>query len=142
MDILNKGTNKVPLFSLKGENRPCKVVSIYDGDSIKVVLYINDHDKANGKLTRFTVRMENYDSWELRTKNLNEKAAAKVARDYLKGLCLNKKGITIKCGNFDKYGRLLAVLFDSEGRNINQIMIDEKYGYIYHGRKKRKFSET
>ena len=44
---LNKADNKIPLFSLDGTQFKAKVVNVYDGDTIKVVILFNN------KLTRF-----------------------------------------------------------------------------------------
>ena len=49
--------------------------------------------------------------------------------------------VYIKCGEFDKYGRLLGTLFinKEDEKSINQLMIDEGYGYEYDGGTKKKF---
>lgn len=123
--------NKIPLFSLDGQIHQAKVVNIYDGDSIKVVIILNN------TLTRFTIRMSGYDSPELRTKNEEEKKAGIKARDILKNKILNKI-VVLHCGKFDKYGRLLGYIFVNN-TNINEWMISNNYGYRYDGGTKVQF---
>ena len=58
---------------------------------------------------------------------------------------LNKKCYTIKirCGDFDKYGRLLGWLFSKDSiktvpieQSFNHILIKEKLAYKYEGKTK------
>ena len=74
MKLIKTANNSIALFSLNNHKYKAKVVNVYDGDTIKVVILFHN------KLTRF-LRMTGYDSPELRTKNQNEKAAAIKARD-------------------------------------------------------------
>lgn len=129
---LNKADNNIPLFSLDGTQFKAKVVNVYDGDTIKVVIIFNN------KLTRFNIRMSGYDSPELRTKDEEEKKAGIIARDVLKNKILNKI-VDIHCGKFDKYGRLLGYIYYNK-KNINDWMISNKYGYVYNGGTKQKFT--
>ena len=128
---LKAADNSIPLFSLNNQKYKAKVVNVYDGDTIKVVILFNN------KLTRFSLRMTGYDSPELRTKNQNEKAAAIKARDALSSK-INNKIIDLHCGKFDKYGRLLGTVY-LKNLNINQWMIDNNYGYEYDGGTKQQF---
>ena len=47
--------------------------------------------------------------------------------------------VYIKCGEFDKYGRLLGELRVNleDDKSVNQQMIDNGYGYEYHGGTKK-----
>ena len=65
---------------------------------------------------------------------------AKAARDYLKSLIMNEDQlIYIKCHDFDKYGRLLGEIFlnQSDTKSVNEMMVENGYGYAYHGGKKK-----
>lgn len=44
--------------------------------------------------------------------------------------------VYIKCRKFDKYGRLLGKIYIDKNNNIsvNELMIQNNYGYIYNGR--------
>ena len=121
----------VPLFTLDKKIYRAKVVDVYDGDTIKVVILFH------GTPTKFSVRMSGYDSPELRTKNLEEKSAAIKARDFLKSK-IDDKIVELHCGKFDKYGRLLGTIFYND-QNINELMIQTNHGYRYHGKTKIKF---
>ena len=120
---LKAADNSIPLFSLNNHKYKAKVVNVYDGDTIKVVILFHN------KLTRFSLRMTGYDSPELRTKNQNEKAAAIKARDALSSK-INNKIIDLHCGKFDKYGRLwiqtdgnYSNSGDFKGMGNNQMLI-------------------
>jgi len=66
----------------------------------------------------------------------NEKVLAIKAKERLKEL-LEKhetKMIKVKCGDFDKYGRLLIEIWNMvDNDSLNQIMIDEGHGKPYNG---------
>jgi len=131
-DLL-KCDNNTPMFSLEDEMKLCKVVDIYDGDTCKVVFKLKD------KLYRWNVRMNGYDSPEMRVSKSNPrrdiiKENAVLARDYLSSLVKNQL-VYIKCGEFDKYGRLLGTLYinKTDDVSVNDIMIKNGYGYTYFG---------
>lgn len=138
---LLKYDNKTPLFTLKDKLKLCKVVDVYDGDTCKVVF------RLNKKIYRWNIRLDGYDTPEMRPSkskaNRDEEiAAAKKAKEYLKSLVMNDDQLVyIKCGEFDKYGRLLGVLFinKDDKESVNQKMIKEGHGYEYHGGTKKKF---
>ena len=91
---------KVKEFGFDGEVKEAKVVSVYDGDSCRVVFPVLR------KLYKFNYRIKGVDTPELRTKNKKEKEYGLLVRDKLKEKILNKV-VWIECGDFDKYGRLL-----------------------------------
>ena len=69
------------------------------------------------------------------------KKKALEAKNFLKSLVANSNEqlVYLKCGGFDKYGRLLGELYvnlDDE-KSVNQQMIDNNYGYVYHGGTKK-----
>lgn len=93
--------------------------------------------------------MYGYDSPEMKPrKNLPNrdeiKIAAIQAKEYMEKLILNRHCIFESMG-YDKYGRLLGKLYyvDSDIRfytkpaSINDIMIDNGYGYPYEGGTKK-----
>jgi endonuclease YncB( thermonuclease family) len=136
--LLENATNDVDLFSLNGKEFTAKVVNIYDGDTCKCVFVLN------GELVKFNCRMNGYDTPEIRPRlNVENREEviekAKEARDYFKNLVKNKL-VNLKCGKFDKYGRLLADIYIGENENrlwINKDMIDKKFGYVYNGGTKK-----
>jgi len=132
---LLKADNDTELFSLDGEIKLCKVVDVYDGDTCKVVF------KLKNKLYKWNVRMYGYDSPEMRVSKNNPnreiiKERAIEARDYLASLIKNDNQLVyIRCCDFDKYGRLLGVIFLKKDSKIsvNRMMINNGYGSYYYG---------
>ena len=43
--------------------------------------------------------------------------------------------IYVKCGEFDKYGRLLGTIFinKKDKISVNEMMINNNFGYVYNG---------
>ena len=120
-------------FSLAGKEKWAEVVDVYDGDTIKVIM------KFRGVIDRWTIRMNGYDSPEMKPlrsdpNRLEIIEKAKIAKNALIEK-IGDKPVLMKIYNFDKYGRVLADLF-IDGENINQWMINNGYGYVYDGGKK------
>ena len=47
--------------------------------------------------------------------------------------------VNVKCGEFDKYGRVLVTLYSTEfSKSFNDILIEEGLGYPYFGKTKIK----
>tara|TARA_B100001027_G_C16208199_1_gene303855 strand:- start:133 stop:573 length:441 start_codon:yes stop_codon:yes gene_type:complete len=138
-DILKNCDRKTKKFSLEGQTKLCKVVSVYDGDTCNVVF---DH---NGVINRWNVRMNGYDTPEMRPSkklpNRDEiKQKAILSRDFLKSLIFNNEQLVyLKCGKFDKYGRLLGDIYINEDdeESVNSLMIKTGHGYEYHGGTKK-----
>lgn len=133
--------NDVPFFSLDNTFCECKVVDVYDGDTCKVVFPFSN------KMYRWNVRLLGYDTPERRPPKSKENReeeikAAYAARDFLISKVMNPRQIVhIKCGKFDKYGRLLGTLFINKDDKIsvNDLMIQEGHGYAYDGGTKKSF---
>ena len=129
-----------PKFSLEGQYKLCKVVDIYDGDTCRVVF------NHNGYIHKWNIRMNGYDTPEMRPSKLlpnrdEIKKKAKESKNYLKSIISNSEDqlVYLKCGTFDKYGRLLGDMFINrdDTNSVNQLMIDKGYGYEYHGGTKK-----
>ena len=127
--------NKIKNFSYEGRECLGKVVKVYDGDTVHIVFPLTD--KEPDRLYKWTCRLINVDTPELRTKNLKEKEFGKKVRDFLKEKILNKI-VMVKCLDFDKYGRLLVEIFFEE-ENINKWLIEEGYAKKYYGGTKHKW---
>ena len=130
-----KVDNKIGLFSLEGQEHRAKVVDVYDGDTIKCVFPIHD------TLYRWNCRLTGVDTPELRTRCKTEKVYGYKVRDYLREKILNKM-VYVRCGDFDKYGRLLVDIYcDGEDKSVNFWLIDNKYAFVYDGGTKRQWGE-
>ena len=133
---LIQADNETPELSFNNEFFLCKIVDIYDGDTVKVVFYLED------RLYKWNVRLFGINTPEMRPSRLipNRKSIKEKAiqsRDYLSSLFQKKNNLVfIKCGDFDKYGRLLGTFFlekDSEDfhNSINNTMIIDGYAKRY-----------
>jgi endonuclease YncB( thermonuclease family) len=120
-------------FTLDGEEKHGKIVSVYDGDTVKIVFPIYK------TLYKWNCRLSRVDTPELRTRNKLEKKFGYEVRDKLRERILNKV-VKVKCGEFDKYGRLLTEIY-FEDENINQWLIDSNYAFEYDGGTKKSWEE-
>ena len=118
-------------FTLEGESHEAKVLSVYDGDTVKVAF------PFEGKMFRWNCRLDGVDTPEIRTTNQKEKEFGYQVRDHLREKILGKV-VIIQCGEFDKYGRLL-IRVTSEGIVVNQWLIDNGYAFAYDGGTKKKW---
>ena len=124
-------------FSLKGYEITASVAKVYDGDSIHAVFPLPMAQGAGS--FRWVCRIEGIDTPELRSKNPSERALAVEARDFLKGLILDKE-VKLTLGDFDKYGRVLVNIFDvKEGKSYGEKLIERGLAKAYDGGKKEKW---
>jgi len=96
-----------------------KVTQVYDGDTIT----IGESEK---------VRLMCIDTPEIR-KNSHGRADtenALRARDYLRNLILNQNVVVARYGK-DFFKRTLARIYLKDGREVNQIMVDQKLAVKY-----------
>lgn len=150
-------------FTLNGIKTTGKIVDVYDGDTCKIVLFVN------GTLQKFNCRLMGLDTPEMKpslTKANREQEILNAHRcrnrlmqivtncsehsldlimkkpDSKKLIDMNTKLITVECLEFDKYGRLLVNLFQHEHDKIsaNQMLIKEGMAKAYDGGKKDVFT--
>lgn len=137
---LNKKNNtNTDLYTLEGLVLRAKVVDVYDGDTCTVIF------KLNKRYEKHKVRMYGYDSPEMKPSrsdpNRDEiKKKAKYAKKLLEEKILNKI-VILRCGKWDKYGRLLGSIYINGGcfsknENVNEWMVDNNFGKPYFGGKK------
>lgn len=127
--------NDAPMLSFEGESIEAKVVSVYDGDTVNVIFPLN------GKFYKWNCRLTGVDTPELRTKCKEEKEYGYKVRDYLREKILNKV-VILKCGDFDKYGRLLIeIICVGEECTVNQWLINNDYAFAYDGGTKKSWKE-
>lgn len=139
--ILFKCNNdNVSLFSFKNQEKMCKIVSVYDGDTFTACFL----DKK--RIIKYKFRTLGYDSPEmkpLKVKPNRDQEIIKAKEARLKFIeysnCENDL-VKIKFGSFDKYGRILGTVFNNkDGSNVNIKMIQNGYGYEYDGGTKKIF---
>ena len=116
---------------------------VVDGDTIDALI-----DLGFNTWVKRRIRYKGIDTWESRTRDLEEKKkglAAKARNKQLLEEVSSKPGyFRLKSYGVGKYGRVLADIFimDSNGVqiNINDTLITEGHAYVYEGGKKKVFS--
>jgi endonuclease YncB( thermonuclease family) len=143
------GGGNTPDFSLKDVKTVARVVSIYDGDTMKVVIPLF------GGFHKFSVRLLGIDACEIRATDPLKRAAAERARDRLIQLVTGhllpspkKKDVEklldesvalvwLECGEFDKWGRVLVRAFPhprrEEGVSFSDTLLEERLAAPYGG---------
>ena len=119
-----------------------KLEKVVDGDTIDALI-----DVGFDIWIKKRIRYKGIDTWESRTKDLDEKKLGLAAKDRNKELLesvSSKPGyFRLKSHGVGKYGRVLGEIFvkDIEGieYNVNQTLIDEGHAYEYEGGKKKMF---
>lgn len=119
-------------FTLDGLNVTGVITSVYDGDSVHAVFYFKD------QYYRWVCRLTGIDTPEVRTKNEDEKIMGLKVRDALREKILHHE-VFLRCGKFDKYGRLLVTIFIDDV-NVNDWLITNHFAYEYHGKTKQKWT--
>ena len=118
-----------PLFGKDyGNLKITKVVSVYDGDTIKVNID-NLHPILGESVS---IRILGIDAPEIRTKDLKEKARARKARDFLADLITSSSNIELKRIERGKYFRILADLY-LDGVSAANLMLQSGYAKEYYG---------
>ena len=105
---------------------------VVDGDTIDVTLDLG----FDVRLHKQRCRLAGIDTPESRTRDLAEKKLGLNAKERLKELCIGS--ITIKSFGKGKYGRILAIPYTEDGKDICQLLIKEGHAVEYWGGKKTK----
>jgi micrococcal nuclease len=109
------------------------VVKVYDGDTITIVSKL-PYDSS--PLYKFSVRINNVDCPEIKGSEDDEKQCAKIAKQRVTDLILNKR-IEVRNIGTEKYGRVLAdVLVD--GQDIGTLLVNERLALRYNGGTKQR----
>lgn len=149
----------VSVFSLKGLVTLAKLVKNYDGDTGDLMLLYK------GEVLHMKARFSGYDTCEIKPplsdpeRDMKKKRALQ-AKKRLWELCVGEdvpeasehtRVFVVRCGDFDKYGRLLVTAFPQSvcveqiqqltdeaafESSLNNTMILEGHGYAYDGGKK------
>ena len=120
-----------------------KLDRVVDGDTVAALI-----DVGFDIWFKKRIRFKGVDTWESRTRNLEEKALGLKAKARTKELLekvSSKSGyFRIKSYGLGKYGRVLADVFimDKDGKqwNVNETLISEGHAYVYDGGKKKVFT--
>ena len=104
------------------------VIKVYDGDTITIASKLPYPDS---KLYRFSVRLNEIDCPEIKSKDKNEKQCAQIAKQEMSDLVLNKI-VTLKNVDTEKYGRILADVYIGD-LHVNKHMIEKRLAVTYDG---------
>lgn len=115
------------LFSCKGEEQHLsipkkfqgKVVAVKDGDTIEV-LYENKP---------ITIRLAHIDCPEIK----KHQPFGQAAKRFTSDICFGQIVTVENAGVFDRYKRLIAVIFDDKNENVNKELV--KAGLAWHFKK-------
>ena len=115
-----------------------KLLRVVDGDTADVMI-----DLGFSTWVKARLRFKGVDTWEKRTRNLEEKAKGLLASEFTKKyLEMNDGKFEIQSYGKGKYGRVLAEIFiDGEEKSLNDLLIENghAYVYVYEGGKKQLF---
>jgi endonuclease YncB( thermonuclease family) len=151
MEWSGKTLDTISAFSLDGMRLEGRVVDVYDGDTMTLIL-----DPWGVSAWKFQVRIAGIDTCEIRSKEeaLVEKAKhtrAKVVELVTGGKFVGvaeKKEVRqalngddvfmvdIECGKFDKYGRLLGQVTTCDGKDVAGELLALGLAKTYDGGKK------
>ena len=115
-----------------------KLERVVDGDTIDALI-----DLGFDTWVKKRIRYKGIDTWESRTRDLEEKAKGLEAKAYVKNLLENSdegKFSIISHGR-GKYGRVLGEIFvKGHEKSVNELLKENGHAYEYHGEKKKVFS--
>ena len=120
-----------------------KLDRVVDGDTVDALI-----DVGFDIWFKKRIRFVGIDTWESRTRDLEEKKKGKLAKARTKELLekvSSKSGyFRLKSHGLGKYGRVLGEIFimDKDGKqwSVNETLISEGNAYVYDGGKKKVFT--
>ena len=122
---------------LDKHNYSAKVLRVVDGDTADAMI-----DLGFDTWVKKRIRFYGVDTWESRTRNLEEKKKGLAAKDYVKDLLENSDEgkFVLKSYGVGKYGRVLGELFViGHEKSVNELLKENGHAYEYHGEKKKVF---
>ena len=115
----------------------CKLERVVDGDTCDALI-----DLGFNTWVKKRIRFKGVDTWECRTRDLDEKKKGLAAKAFTKDLLENSddgKFSIISYGT-GKYGRVLGELFvKGHEKSVNQLLLENGHAYEYEGGKKKVF---
>ena len=122
---------------IEKHNYSAKLVRVVDGDTCDALI-----DLGFDTWVKKRIRFYGVDTWESRTRNLEEKKKGLAAKAYVKDLLENSDDgkFSIISHGVGKYGRVLGELFvKGHEQSVNQLLIENGHAYEYEGGKKKVF---
>ena len=113
----------------------CKLDRVVDGDTCDALI-----DLGFNTFVKKRIRFYGVDTWESRTRNLEEKKKGLAAKAFVKDLLTNSDDgkFSIISHGVGKYGRVLGELFvKGHEKSVNELLKENGHAYEYHGEKKK-----
>ena len=114
-----------------------KVVRVVDGDTADAMI-----DLGFDTWVKKRIRFYGVDTWESRTRNLEEKKKGLAAKAYVKDILENSDEgkFLLKSHGVGKYGRVLGELFvKGNDTSVNELLKENGHASEYYGGKKKTF---
>ena len=122
---------------VKKHGYSCKLDRVVDGDTCDAMI-----DLGFKTWVKKRIRFKGVDTWESRTRDLDEKKKGLAAKAFTKDKLENSdegKFSIISYGT-GKYGRVLGELFIKGYEvSLNQLLLENGHAYEYEGGKKKVF---
>ena len=122
---------------VKKHGYTCKLVRVVDGDTCDAMI-----DLGFNVWVKERIRFYGVDTWESRTRNLEEKKKGLAAKAYVKDLLENsdKGKFVLKSHGVGKYGRVLGEIFvKGNETSVNELLKENGHASEYYGGKKKVF---
>ena len=114
-----------------------KLDRVVDGDTCDALI-----DLGFNTWVKKRIRFKGVDTWECRTRDLDEKKKGLAAKAFTKDLLENSDDgkFSIISHGVGKYGRVLGELFvKGHEKSVNELLKENGHAYEYHGEKKKVF---
>ena len=122
---------------IEKHNYSAKLIRVVDGDTCDALI-----DLGFDTWVKKRIRFKGVDTWESRTRNLEEKKKGLAAKAYVKDLLENSDNgkFSIISHGVGKYGRVLGEIFvKGHETSVNKLLMENGHAYQYHGEKKKVF---
>jgi len=114
-----------------------KLDRVVDGDTCDALI-----DLGFDTWVKKRIRFKGVDTWECRTRDLDEKKKGLAAKAFTKNLLENSDDgkFALRSHGVGKYGRVLGELFvKGETKSVNDLLLENGHAYEYEGGKKKVF---
>ena len=114
-----------------------KLDRVVDGDTCDALI-----DLGFNTWVKKRIRFKGVDTWECRTRALDEKKKGLAAKAFTKDLLENSDDgkFALRSHGVGKYGRVLGELFvKGETKSVNDLLLENGHAYEYEGGKKKVF---
>ena len=110
---------------------------VVDGDTADAMI-----DLGFNTWIKKRIRFVGVDTWESRTRDLEEKKKGLAAKAYTKDILENSDDgkFALRSHGVGKYGRVLGELFvKGQTKSVNDLLLENGHAYEYEGGKKKVF---